>query len=151
MRERLDANDGGRAGPKEVCRAFRDLIRAISASTFMVRMGSYTDEDLATLEKRQRQSVGIELIYISCSVFMRMTLSPHYSARLAILQKHTINTHKIYQPFLSFLGHPIQCLDRKSVSPVCFVAGWACSAMLAVVTSCFLCKSMTKHSLRKFS
>ncbi|CAN0157912.1 unnamed protein product [Ectocarpus sp. 13 AM-2016] len=56
VRERLDANDGTTHRAKEVCQGFRDLIQAISASTFMVRMGSYTDDTLDGLEKRQRES-----------------------------------------------------------------------------------------------
>jgi len=49
-----------------VCQAFRDLIQALSASTFMVRFGSYTNERLDDLEKWQRESVG--QIGGSCSV-----------------------------------------------------------------------------------
>lgn len=43
-----------------MCQAFRDMIEAISASSFMVRLGSYTEESLDNLEKRQKESVGIE-------------------------------------------------------------------------------------------
>ncbi|CAB1104208.1 unnamed protein product [Ectocarpus sp. CCAP 1310/34] len=43
-----------------VCRAFRDLMEACSASTFMVRLGSYTDAELRVLEKWQREQVKLE-------------------------------------------------------------------------------------------
>ncbi|CAN0213940.1 unnamed protein product, partial [Ectocarpus sp. 4 AP-2014] len=44
-------------GKEKVCRAFRDLMEACSASTFMVRLGSYTDDELRVLEKWQREQV----------------------------------------------------------------------------------------------
>ncbi|CAM9163489.1 unnamed protein product [Ectocarpus sp. 12 AP-2014] len=58
VREQLDANEGTTHGARKLYQGFRDLIQATSASTFMGRMGSYTDETLDDLEKRQRESMG---------------------------------------------------------------------------------------------
>ncbi|CAN0509634.1 unnamed protein product, partial [Ectocarpus sp. 12 AP-2014] len=44
-------------GKEKVCRAFRDLMETCSASTFMVRLGSYTDDELRVLQKWQREQV----------------------------------------------------------------------------------------------
>lgn len=44
---------------KTVCQALRDVIEACSASTFMARAGSYSEEELKTLEKYQREQVRL--------------------------------------------------------------------------------------------
>ncbi|CAN0258856.1 unnamed protein product [Scytosiphon promiscuus] len=55
--ERTGADPGTHRGKKKVCLAFRDLIKSCSASTFMVRAGSYTESDLGVLEKSEMEQI----------------------------------------------------------------------------------------------
>ena len=57
--ERIEADLRTSAGMRDVCEAFRSLIVACSASTFMVRAASFTPAELQALEKSQAASVRL--------------------------------------------------------------------------------------------
>ena len=57
--ERIGADLGTSTGRTDGCKAFRSLIIACSASTFMVRAASLTPAELAALEKSQAASVRL--------------------------------------------------------------------------------------------
>lgn len=54
---RIGVNEKTASGKAAVCRAFKDLIKACSWTSFVVRSPSFTDEGLRVLQKSERAQV----------------------------------------------------------------------------------------------
>ena len=67
---RIESHCDTPRGKEKVCQTFRDLMEACSASTFMVRLGSFTDTELRELVK-----LVFQVCYV-CSVNFFFRIMP---------------------------------------------------------------------------